>query len=141
MIVLELAQQRDGHQLGRALEQRHDFGFPDVGERIGTRAPIASRVLRRQRDRALDAARAALADAGLGRGQRLGLVLADVHVEANLLIGDSGSWHGADLFLRPEPAIVNPHQPGAAGSSSSTAATPPSTPHHRPSWLSFNRTR
>jgi len=36
---------------------------------------------------------------------------------------------------------VNPHQPGAAGSSSSTAATPPSTPHHRPSWLSFRRTR
>src|SRR5204862_673712 len=68
-------------------------------------------VLRGQRDRALDATRAALADAGLGRGQFLGLVLADVHVEAYLLIGDSGSWHWADLLLRPEPAIVNPTNP------------------------------
>jgi hypothetical protein len=24
------------------------------------------------------------------------------------LIGDSGTWHWADLFLRPEPAILNP---------------------------------
>ena len=45
VIVLQLAQQRDGHQLGRALQQRHDFGVPDLGERIGARAPIAARVL------------------------------------------------------------------------------------------------
>ena len=30
------------------------------------------------------------------------LFFAVFHIEANLLIGDSGSWHGADLFLRPE---------------------------------------
>ena len=111
MIVLQLAQQRDRHQLGGALEQRHDLRVPDIDERIGSRTPIASGVLRGQRDRAFDAARAALADAGLGRGQLLGLVLADVHVEANLLIGDSGSWHWADLLLRPEPAILNPTNP------------------------------
>ena len=35
VIVLELAQQRDGHQLGCALQQRHHFGVPHVGERIG----------------------------------------------------------------------------------------------------------
>ena len=40
-----------------------------------------------------------------------------------------------------EPAMLNPDQPGAAGGSSSTAATPPPTPHHRPSWMSFDRTR
>ena len=45
VIVLELAQQRDGHQLGRALQQRHHFGVPDTGERIGARAPIAPRAL------------------------------------------------------------------------------------------------
>ena len=32
----------------------------------------------------------------------------DAHVEAYLLIGDTGAWHGADLFLRPEPAMLNP---------------------------------
>jgi len=36
---------------------------------------------------------------------------------------------------------VNPDQTGRAGSSSPTAATPPSTPHHRPSWSSLHRTR
>ena len=45
VVVLQLAQQRDGHQLRRALEQRHDFGVPDVGERIGARAPVAPRLL------------------------------------------------------------------------------------------------
>jgi hypothetical protein len=33
----------------------------------------------------------------------------------NLLIGDSGAWHWADLFLRPEPAMLNPDQPGGRG--------------------------
>ena len=27
------------------------------------------------------------------------------------MIGDSGSWHWADLFLRPRPAILNPVNP------------------------------
>ena len=49
VIVLELAQQRDGHQLGRALQQRHHFGVPDVGERIDARAPIGPRCLRGHR--------------------------------------------------------------------------------------------
>ena len=26
----------------------------------------------------------------------------------NLLIGDSGAWHWADLFLRPEPTSLTP---------------------------------
>ena len=133
MIVLQLAQQRHGHQPGRTAQQRHDLRVPDVDERIGSRAPIAPGILRGQRDCAVDAARAALADAGLGGGQFLGLGLANVHVEANLLIGDSGAWHWADLFLRPEPTMLNPDQTGAAGGSSSTVATPLSTTHHRPS--------
>jgi hypothetical protein len=45
MIVLQFAQQRDGHQLGRAPQQRHDFGVPNLGKRIGARAPIASWIL------------------------------------------------------------------------------------------------
>ena len=45
VIVLELTQQRDGHQLRGALEQRHDFAVPDLGKRIGSRAPVASGVL------------------------------------------------------------------------------------------------
>ena len=32
------------------------------------------------------------------------------HIEANLVIGDNGAWHGADLVLRPEPASLRPHQ-------------------------------
>jgi len=98
VVVLELAQQRHRHQRRRAPQQRHDVDIPDVGERVRSRAPIASRVLRRQHDSAVNTSGAALADAGLGRGQRLGLGLADVHVEADLLIGDVGSGHGADLF-------------------------------------------
>ena len=35
MIVLQLAQQRDGHQLRRALEQRHDLRVPYLQKRIG----------------------------------------------------------------------------------------------------------
>jgi hypothetical protein len=41
----------------------------------------------------VDTSRAALADASLGGGQFLGLGLAVVHVEADLVIGDSGAWH------------------------------------------------
>ena len=45
MIVLQLAQQRDGHQSWRALEQRYDFAIPDLGKRIDSRTPIASGIL------------------------------------------------------------------------------------------------
>ena len=41
VIVLELAQQGDGHQLGRAFEQRQDFTVPDLQKWIDPRAPIA----------------------------------------------------------------------------------------------------
>ncbi|MDO9074379.1 MAG: hypothetical protein Q7U73_14050 [Rubrivivax sp.] len=92
VLVMQLAHQRDGHQLRRALEQRHDFAIPDRGDRIGARAPLTTGRLRRQRGGAINAACAALADAGLGSGQLLGLGLAISHVEANLLIGDTGTW-------------------------------------------------
>lgn len=45
VIVLQLAQQRDGHQLGCALEQRHDFAVPNLGKRVGARSPIAPGLL------------------------------------------------------------------------------------------------
>jgi hypothetical protein len=100
VIVLKFPEQRDGHQLRCALEQRHHHALPHVLERIGACAPIAPRRLRGQRDggTTLDAPRAALADTGLGGCQFLGLVFAVFHVEANLVIGDDGAWHGADLF-------------------------------------------
>lgn len=91
VVVLELAQQRDGHQPGRGPQQRNDLRVPHVDEGVGPRAPVAPGLLGGQRHRALDATRAALADAGLGRGQGLGVLLADVHIQANLLIGDSGT--------------------------------------------------
>ena len=69
MVVLELAQQRDRHQLGRALQQRNDLGVPYVGEWIGARTSITPGRLRRQRRIAIDTARAALADTGLGGRQ------------------------------------------------------------------------
>jgi len=90
MVVLQFAQQRDGHQLGRVREQGYHFGVPDLDERIGARTPISSGDLRRHRHsgRALDATRATLADAGLGRSQLLRLVFTVFHVEANLVIGE-----------------------------------------------------
>ena len=42
VIILQLAQHRDGHQLGRTLQQRHDFALPHLHKRINTRAPITS---------------------------------------------------------------------------------------------------
>ena len=57
-----------------------------------SKPPYPSGVLRGKRRRVLDASGAALADAGLGSGQFLGLGLAIVHVETNLLIGDAGTW-------------------------------------------------
>jgi hypothetical protein len=92
VVILQLAQQRDGHQVRRALEQRHDLAVPDCGERIDARAPVTTGCLRRQRGGTINAACTTLADAGLGSGQFLGLGLAIVHVEANLLIGDTGTW-------------------------------------------------
>jgi len=71
VIVLQLAQQCDSHQLRRALEQRHDFIVPNVGEWVSARAPIPPGLPGGQRARVLDAARTALAHAGLGRGEHL----------------------------------------------------------------------
>ena len=69
VVVLQLAQQRDGHQVWRALEQRHDLAVPDRGKRIDARAPVTTGCLRRQRGGTINASCAALADAGLGSGQ------------------------------------------------------------------------
>jgi len=33
------------------------------------------------------------------------------HVEANLVIGESVSWHWADLFSRAKPASLTPSNP------------------------------
>lgn len=45
VVVLELAQQRNGHQRGRAPEQRNNLRVPHVGEWVGPRAPIAPGLL------------------------------------------------------------------------------------------------
>jgi hypothetical protein len=45
MIVLQLAQQRDRHQLRRALQQRQHVALPYLSKRIGSRTPIAPRIL------------------------------------------------------------------------------------------------
>ena len=111
VVVLQLAQQRDGHQVRRTLEQRNDLGVPDRGERIDARAPVTTGCLRRQRGGTINAARAALADAGLGSGQFLGLGLAIVHVEANLLIGDVGTWQWGPTSRETKTPILNPTNP------------------------------
>lgn len=42
VIVLQLAQDRDRPQSRCAHEHRNDFRVPDLGERIGARAPVAT---------------------------------------------------------------------------------------------------
>jgi hypothetical protein len=62
-------------KFGAPLEQRHDLAVPDRGKRIDARAPVTTGCLRRQRGGTINASCAALADAGLGSGQFLDLVL------------------------------------------------------------------
>src|ERR1700687_4483753 len=71
VVILQLAQHRDGHQLGCTLQQRDDFALPYLHKRIDTRAPVTSCILRRQRNRAIDAPCATLTDASSGRSQNL----------------------------------------------------------------------
>ncbi|WP_185640966.1 hypothetical protein [Burkholderia sp. Bp9131] len=99
MIVLQPAQDRDRLQLRCVHEHRNDFGIPDVGERIGARAPVATWLLGRQRGFSIYAPGTAHADPGLGGGDLLRVLFAFGHVEANLLVGNAGSGHAADRFF------------------------------------------
>lgn len=131
MIVLQFAQDRDRLKLRRVCEHRDDFSVPYVGEWVGAGAPVAARLLGRHCGVPFNAPGAAYADAGLGGGDLLRVMFAFGHVEANLLVGNADSRHVADRFLI-RSAIVEPGRLGVAGDASSSAATPPSTPHHRP---------
>ena len=74
---------------GTAGQQRQDVALPSPTERVGDLSPQRSLggLLGRQPRIALDAAAGALADAGLGGGNVLGMLAAEVHVTSHLLIG------------------------------------------------------
>ncbi|SPA03581.1 protein of unknown function (plasmid) [Cupriavidus taiwanensis] len=98
MVVLELAQNGDGLQARLASKHRHDLGVPDLDEWIGPRAPVTAGLLRRQLAITVDTPGTAHTDAGLGSGNLLGMLFAFGHVEANLLVGNTGSRHGLTAY-------------------------------------------
>src|SRR5438874_12242833 len=66
VIILQLAQDRDAHQVGRVAQQRYDFALPYVDEGISSGPPCLPWFLRWQGGVTFDAACRTHADTGLG---------------------------------------------------------------------------
>jgi hypothetical protein len=94
MAPLELLEDGDRPQVGHGLEQRHDLGGPDDGQRVRPGlGPTVGSLLRGQPGIALEPACGALAEAGLGGGGGLRMRLSEPHVPSHLLVGDPCPRH------------------------------------------------
>jgi hypothetical protein len=80
MAALHLLDQGDRPQPGLGFEHRADLGVPEPGEGVGTlAAKTLAGDLRREMPSRLDPASGALAEAGFGGGNALGMVVTEVH--------------------------------------------------------------
>jgi hypothetical protein len=93
--VLQVLEDGGGEQARVGGQERHDLGLPDVGERVGPRAPPAARRLGGQDRVGLEAAGGADADRDLGGGDFLGVGTAERHVAGDLSVGDPIAGHSA----------------------------------------------
>jgi hypothetical protein len=91
--ALHLLEQGDRPQTRLGLEHRADLGIPEPAEGIGCRAWSRIGGLRRRPAIRLDAAGGTLAEAGLGGGDTLGMVMAKLHEYSHLLACDVSSGH------------------------------------------------
>src|SRR5215813_431041 len=91
--TLHLLEQGDRPQARLGLEHRADLGVPEPGEGIRCRAWPRIGGLRWRPAIRLDAAGSTLAEAGLGRSNALGMVVAKLHEYSHLLACDVSSGH------------------------------------------------
>ncbi len=93
MAPQHLLEDGDRPDAGRRLEQRHDLGFKNGGERIRSAAIPRRLPLRRQHRLLLHAIRRGRADGRLGRrdGRRVGLP--ELHEKPHLVIGYVAAGH------------------------------------------------
>jgi hypothetical protein len=117
---LHLLQQGDGPQAWVGLQEREDVALPDPGQGVGDRAagPGPGLGSGRRSLAALDAAGGALAEAGLGGGEALGVVASELHVELHLLACDVSSGHlgsssGSSSWRARSRSCPNTPQPQA----------------------------
>ena len=77
-----------GADAGRRLQDRHDLGVPNVGQRIGPPPAARRLLLRRQARIILDPVAGRRAEAGLGGGNGGVVGLSVTHVQPHLVVGD-----------------------------------------------------
>ena len=102
-----LVEHPDGPQTRRGFEHRADLAVPQSAEGIRILAAQGAVGDRRCREMAvrLNAAGGALADAGLGGGETLGVALAELHEQSHLLAGDASSGHSVLVLAIEEPSV------------------------------------
>jgi hypothetical protein len=111
MGFLQSDKQRNSLQLRRATQQWHHLSLPDLGKRVAARAPTALRALRGKRATAFDAPSGARTHARLRCGNFLSVIFTCAHIEADLLVRDSGSGHGCSLLLECDQPSYDPATP------------------------------
>src|SRR5271168_391393 len=111
MAPLHLVQHHHRPYAGTGDQHRQDVALPQAAERVGDLPPQGSlgTLLGRQPRIALNPAASALAEAGLGGSDTLGMVATELHIHSQLLIGGGASGHVGPRFGNRRPDTARTH--------------------------------
>src|ERR1700675_4307697 len=121
-----LFEHRNGAQARCGGNHRDDLGIPDRGERIRTPPPPRDFALGWKPRIGFQSVSGCRAEPRLDRGDRLRLILSELHVEPHLVVGDVAAGHES-VLNRVRTKLAT--RPAATSQTTSLQKAPPPPPN------------